>query len=50
MHDKRVIDYRSANGEPLSEAELRAFWLAMPAAVGVLLGGLMWTIMYCLRP
>ena len=47
MPDKlRPIEYASENREPLSDAEMRAFWLAIPVVLGTLLAALIWTIAY----
>jgi hypothetical protein len=46
--EKPVIDYVSSKSDPLSEAEQRAFVLLLPAAIGVMVGGLCAVIGYLL--
>ena len=46
--EKPVIDYSSSKSEPLSAAERRAFVLLLPAAIGVMVGGLCWLVGFLL--
>jgi hypothetical protein len=46
VENRHVMEYESPSVETLSEAERRGFVLLLPAAIGVVVGGVCWVIVF----